>query len=204
MGLPLKTSERGLREELLRVLTETSGFERGDFEKEGRGKAAVLALFRGETFLQSEILLILRAPGLLVNPGQVALPGGGVEPGDLGDSIRTALRETEEEVGLSPAGVTPLGVLPALPTVAGHFMVETVLGIWTGPPNPTLILQKTEVAHAEWMSVAGLIASRKTERRVVHSVEMELPVFQWGEQRMWGLTGMIFDLIRKRYDKLFP
>jgi 8-oxo-dGTP pyrophosphatase MutT (NUDIX family) len=204
MGSPLKTSDQSLREALLRILSETSGFERGNFETEGRGKAAVLALFRGETFLQSEILLILRASGLLVNPGQVALPGGSAEPADLNDTIRTALRETEEEVGLNPAGVTPLGLLPALPTVAGHFMVDTVLGIWTGSANPPLILQKTEVAHAEWMSVAGLIASRKTEQRVVHGVEMELPVFQWGEQRMWGLTAMIFDLIRKRYDKLFP
>jgi 8-oxo-dGTP pyrophosphatase MutT (NUDIX family) len=192
-----------LENELKKILESPLGFGRDDFSVEGRGRAAVLALFRGARFLESEILLILRAPDLVLNPGQVALPGGGSEPADQGDSIRTALRETEEEVGLSPASIRPLGVLPELPTVTGQIVVDPVIGIWVHELPAELTLQISEVAHAEWMKVSDLIASRHTEVRMVHGVEMELPVFLWGEQRMWGLTAMIFDLIRRRYDKLF-
>jgi 8-oxo-dGTP pyrophosphatase MutT (NUDIX family) len=189
--------------ELKQIASHELGFGRDDYALEGRGRAAVLALFHGTSFIESRILLILRSPDLVINPGQVALPGGGIEPGDEGDSIRTALRETFEEVGLESHEILPLGILPALPTVSGQFVVDSVLGVWNSKTHPDLTLQASEVAHAEWMSVRDLLASRVTEVRMVHGVEMELPVFTWGEQRMWGLTAMIFDLIRKRYDKLF-
>ena len=190
--------------ELEGILEQPIGFERTDFLLEGRARAAVLALFRGRSFLESEILLILRSPDLLINPGQVALPGGGAEPDDQGNSISTALRETYEEVGLSPEHIRAIGLLPALPTVSGHFIVDPVLAVWTHAEFQDLSIQATEVAHADWMKVSDLLASRTTETRMVHGVEMELPVFLWGERRMWGLTAMIFDLIRRRYDKLFP
>ena len=189
--------------QLKQILTHPLGYGREDFSVEGRDRAAVLALFRGRSFLESEILLILRSPDLFVNPGQVALPGGGAEDADGGDPAKTALRETQEEVGLSAVHIQTLGVLPALPTVTGHFVVESVLGVWMASSEQPLSLQASEVAQAEWVKISTLIATRKTEKRLVHGVEMDLPVFQWGEQRMWGLTAMIFDLILRRYDNLF-
>jgi 8-oxo-dGTP pyrophosphatase MutT (NUDIX family) len=192
-----------LIEELKQVLDVPIGFGREDFVFEAKTHAAVLALFRGRSFLESEILLTLRAPGLVQNPGQVALPGGGIEHADEGDPLRTALRETQEEVGLSAEYIRALGKLPCLPTVTGQYVVDPVLGVWVGASEQILTLQVSEVAHAEWTPVSLLLASRSTEKRLVHGVEMELPVFQWGEHRMWGLTAMIFDLIRRRYDKLY-
>ena len=170
---------------------------------ESQDKASVLVLFRGPHFLASEILLILRSPELLRNPGQVAFPGGRIEPSDLGNSLRTALRETEEEVGLSSNNILGLGLLPALPTVTGQLLVDPVLGVWNTEISEDFILQSSEVIHAEWVSVSSLISSRVLEQRLVHSVEMELPVFKWGERQIWGMTAMIFDLILKRYDSIF-
>jgi len=188
--------------ELKKILEVPLDFGRVNFSLTDYGRAAVLALFRGRNFKESEILLILRDPNLAMNPGQVALPGGGVDPSDQGDSIRAALRETAEEVGLDSAHILALGLLPFLPTVSGHFVVDPVLGVWNSSTDQVLTLQTDEVAHAQWVKVSDLFASRSAEIRLVHGVEMELPVFQWGEHRMWGLTALIFDLIRLRYDKL--
>src|SRR4051794_18620492 len=57
-----------------------------------------------------DLLLLARASTLRSHPGQVAFPGGRVDPGDDGP-ITTALREAQEETGLDPAGVEVLGPL---------------------------------------------------------------------------------------------
>jgi 8-oxo-dGTP pyrophosphatase MutT (NUDIX family) len=192
-----------LAEELSQILAQTSDYDRV-FEREEKNQASVLALFFGTCFLNSEILLILRSDGLLQNPGQVALPGGSLESIDQGKFARAALRETREEVGIDPVNIQVLGDLPPLTTVTGQFEVHPVLGIWTGQKKPALVLETNEVADAEWVSVQSLRESRGVEKRMVHGVEMVLPVFYWKERRVWGLTAMIFDLILKRYDNLFP
>jgi 8-oxo-dGTP pyrophosphatase MutT (NUDIX family) len=189
--------------ELKAVMKHELCFERNHLIVEDMKMAAVLALFRGHRFLESEILLILRSPDLVQNPGQVALPGGALDAEDERNFVRAALRETFEEVGLYSDSIEVYGVLPPMPTVTGGFLVNPVLGRFTGTKVAPLQLQETEVSEASWVKVADLIASRETERRVVQGVEMELPVYYWKENRMWGLTAMIFDLICRRYDKLF-
>nr|WP_231979599.1 CoA pyrophosphatase [Tessaracoccus coleopterorum] len=58
-----------------------------------------------------QLTFLTRAEALRRHAGQVALPGGRVDPGDT-DRAFTALREANEEVGLDPSLVTVLGVLP--------------------------------------------------------------------------------------------
>lgn len=57
-----------------------------------------------------DVLLLRRSTTLSHHPGQIAFPGGGVEPGDC-SPFATAVREAAEETGLEPAGVTDLGPL---------------------------------------------------------------------------------------------
>ena len=85
-------------------------------------RASVLVLFSGKNFQDSEILLLKRSSTVLTHPDQVAFPGGGVEERDQGNVIETALRETEEEVGLFREGILPFGALPGLPTVSGEVL----------------------------------------------------------------------------------
>ncbi len=165
--------------------------------------AAVLALFSGPSLLESEILLIKRSLTVVTHAGQVALPGGGVEDVDQNDCVATALRETYEEVGLQPQGMSVVGLLPSFPTVSGGYFVSPVLGVADRDTRSlSFNLDSREVGRCAWVSVSELKATRSLEKHMVRGVEMELPFFQWGEEKMWGLTALIFDLILRRYDNL--
>ena len=59
-----------------------------------------------------------------------------------------------------------------------------------------------EVAFSEWARVSDLMETRIDEERVVRGVPMRLPEFQWKNERMWGMTALIFDLILKRYVRM--
>ncbi|MBC7395908.1 MAG: CoA pyrophosphatase [Bdellovibrionales bacterium] len=170
---------------------------------EVQSRAAVLALFRGQSFLDSEVLLILRSKHLSVHAGEVAFPGGGMEMLDMSNPVQTALRECFEEVGIPASAVQALGVLPMLPTLSGKALVDPVIAIHEAPAETGLILDGHEVSAAEWVSVRALKETRKLELRTVPSGEFAFPYFQWKEEKMWGLTAMIFDLILRRYDRLF-
>ncbi|MEZ5716508.1 MAG: CoA pyrophosphatase [Paracoccaceae bacterium] len=73
-----------------------------------------------------ELILTKRASGLKHHPGQIAFPGGKQDEGDA-DVTAAALREAHEEIGLPPANVEILGLLPSHETVTG-FTVTPVLG----------------------------------------------------------------------------
>src|SRR5690606_25205393 len=86
----------------------------GDFRP-----AAVLLLFTPTTvpaagFPGLDLFLVQRSPLLRAHPGQIALPGGGADPGDAGPA-GTALREAHEEIGLAPERVAVLGEPPPVP-----------------------------------------------------------------------------------------
>ncbi len=169
----------------------------------GDARASVLALFSGESFHGSEILLLKRSSTVLTHPGQVAFPGGGVEEQDLGNPVETALRETFEEVGLAREGIHSFGILPGLPTVSGGVFVSPVLAV----ANPAvrgsrIIPDSNEVAHADWVRVQDLVSSRKEVERMVRGMTMSLPEFEWKGERVWGMTALIFDLILRRYAKI--
>jgi 8-oxo-dGTP pyrophosphatase MutT (NUDIX family) len=103
-----------------------------------------------------DLLLTQRASTLRAHPGQVAFPGGRLDPGD-GDPqdprdvlelpggtaaaahVRAALREAQEETGLDPSGIEVLGALPKAPVpVSGHD-VTPVVGWWSRPTSVDVV-----------------------------------------------------------------
>ncbi len=134
-----------------------------------------------------------RSATVKTHQSQVAFPGGGVEPQDENDPIRTALRESFEEVGISPHHVKVLKTLPPLPTLTSGFFVVPVMGIIKQDAmNTDLVLDAQEVAYAEWVSIEKLLETKRTEHG--------FPVFDWvgkdhKKRKVWGLTAIIFELI---------
>ena len=168
-------------------------------------RASVLAVFSGESLLDSKVLLIKRSEEVATHKGQVAFPGGGVELRDSGNLIETALREAEEEVGLSRDRIKPIGFLPSIPTVTGGFQVAPLLAAApSGVDQALLRIDPREVAFAGWAKVSDLIGTRKEAVHRARGAEVLLPEYDWKGERMWGMTALIFDLVLRRYARIKP
>ncbi len=127
----------------------------------GTAAAAVLVpLVMRERGLQ--VLLTRRTEHLRSHAGQVSFPGGRVEAQDA-DAIATALRETDEEVGLARRHIEVIGALPAYSTVTG-FVVTPVVALVA--PGFVLQIDAVEVAEAFEVPLAFLMQPRNHRRHL--------------------------------------
>ena len=135
------------------------------------------------------VLLTERSAALKHHAGQIAFPGGRMEPGDV-DIVHTALRETHEEVGIAPDRVTVVGYLPPLPTVTGY-AVTPVIGIVRAPVMPSI--DRAEVSAAFEVPLALILDSANARTRVRRYRGLRIPVveFHYAGHRIWGATAQI-------------
>jgi 8-oxo-dGTP pyrophosphatase MutT (NUDIX family) len=139
------------------------------------------------------VLLTRRTDHLARHAGQIAFPGGRVEEADA-DPVATALRETEEEIGLSRRHIEPVGRLDRYVTRTG-FAVTPVVAI-VHPPF-TLTLDRQEVADAFEAPLAFFLdpANRKMQSAEYQGILRHFYVFPYGERNIWGATaGMLVNL----------
>lgn len=136
------------------------------------------------------VLLTQRTAHLRDHAGQIAFPGGRVEPDDE-SHVATALRETEEEIGLHRRHVEVVGVLPNYRTGTG-FSVTPVVG-FVHPPF-SLTLDAFEVAEAFEVPLAFLLdpANHQKHRMHYRGAMREYFAMPYGDYFIWGATaGMI-------------
>ncbi|MGY4100374.1 NUDIX hydrolase [Nocardia sp. R16R-3T] len=161
-------------------------------------QAAVLVLFSGSPQADPEaagglpadadVLLTQRASTMRQHRGQVAFPGGAVDPGDSGP-IDTALREACEETGLARAGVEPFAILPKLFVPPSRFDVTPVLAYWH-TPRPVQVVNHTETERVVRVPLTDLL--EPANRFMVRgSLGYQSPAFQVDGMLVWGLTGGI-------------
>lgn len=155
-------------------------------------RAAVLIplIDRGD---QLTVLFTLRAEDLKHHAGQISFPGGRLEPGDA-DATAAALRETEEEIGLSREFIDVLGALPDHAVITGY-RVTPVVGLVR--PGFELVLDPTEVAGTFEAPLGHLLdpSTPARHRRLVAGEEIETIDFPWGSFNIWGATaGMLLTL----------
>jgi 8-oxo-dGTP pyrophosphatase MutT (NUDIX family) len=79
------------------------------------------------------LLFTRRTESVPSHKGEISFPGGALEPGE--DAVRAALREAEEEVGLSPALAEPLGALDDVPSIARYVVTPVVAAVHAPPPS---------------------------------------------------------------------
>lgn len=145
---------------------------------------------------QLTVLLTQRGEGLSRHAGQIAFPGGRMEPTDS-DPTATALREAHEEVGLDPSFVETLGYLDAYRTGTGFRIFPVVSLVREGF---TLQLDAREVADAFEVPLAFLMdeANHHTETRSWRGQERRFYAMPFGERYIWGATAGIMKNMHRR------
>ena len=157
---------------------------------QGGRPSAVLLLF-GETDGEADLLIVQRSPYLRRHAGQPAFPGGAMEPSD-GGPVGAALREATEEVGVDPAGVEVLAVLPELFIPRSGFRVTPVLAWWR-EPSPFVPASDGEIVSAVRARLADLAdpANRLTVR--LPNGMTAGPAFRLHGMLVWGFTAAVVD-----------
>ncbi len=149
-----------------------------------------------------DVLLLSRATTLRSHPGQVAFPGGRIDPGDDG-VIAAALREAREETGLDPTGVEVLGTLGEIPLDYSRHLVTPVLGWWRHP-SPVRVVDVAESSDVFRTPVADLLDPANRGVVVIRrdGVEYRGPGFVVSDgdrtHLVWGFTGTILDRLFDR------
>ncbi len=223
-------------QDLLRVARSGPGLQMEDREPwrigridENYRRSAVLILFGALDDLPSrraapadgvgrdlDVLLVQRAATLRSHPGQVAFPGGRLDPEDgdphelvsvpggrvSGAHVRAALREAEEETGLDPRGVEVLGALAPVPLPVSNHLVTPVLGWWQDV-SPVDVVDHAESSLVFRVPVLDLIdpanrhyAAVTRGRQTYRSPAFAVPVAGTGSRvTVWGFTGVLLDRV---------
>ncbi|MSO74190.1 MAG: CoA pyrophosphatase [Alphaproteobacteria bacterium] len=135
------------------------------------------------------ILLTRRTDHLVVHAGQISFPGGRCADGDR-SPLDTALRETEEEIGLDRDRVRVLGRLDNY-LVGTGYRITPILGLATPPFE--LVPDSYEVAEIFELPLDFVLEpdNYRKDSRLVNGVERRFNVLAYGEHYIWGATASI-------------
>ena len=159
----------------------------------GSPAAVLVPLFEegGET----RVILTVRSGRLRSHQGEVAFPGGRLDPGE--SVVECALREANEEVGLDPALVEVIGRLTSTPTATSNMVVTPVVGTLVSRPTPVASPAEVDrvfdvaladlaadgVFHEEWWSPPG-----RSGQPARPGSEFPVWFFEVAGEMVWGVT----------------
>ena len=167
-----------------------------DFSQINPKRAAVLMLVYPKD-AQATLSLIERNSYKGVHSSQIAFPGGKIESFDS-SPLYTALRETEEEVGVPRESVTIVCPFSELYIPPSNFKVSPFLGFCESAPF--FIPDPREVASLVELPLSVLLDDRFTEMRLMatsYSESIGVPVFKVGPHAVWGATAMMLSELKE-------
>jgi 8-oxo-dGTP pyrophosphatase MutT (NUDIX family) len=144
---------------------------------------------------ESSVLLIRRGVHLRANPGEIAFPGGRIDPGE--SAVAAALREAEEEVALAPSAVEVLGELPTVLAARRDVPIRPFVAV--AGTAPVLKANPDEVDCVLLVPLRDLVAPGRYWEE--HWARADDPTrvmhfFDLGEDVIWGATArMLYDLL---------
>lgn len=141
------------------------------------------------------LLLTVRREHLRTHAGQIALPGGRVDPGE--SSADAAVREAWEELGVPPSAVELVGSIESYRTVTGYLVTPVIAVV---PPDLPLSPHDAEVA--DWFEAPlAFILDKANQRRqsaVFAGRERHYWEIMWQGRRIWGATAAILVNLSRR------
>lgn len=144
------------------------------------------------------VLLTLRTPDLKSHSGQIAFPGGKIDPTDA-DPLAAALREAHEEIDLDKRFIEPIGYLDLYLTFSGFRIVPVVAHVspdYVMKPNPS------EVAEAFEVPLDFLMHPDNHQylSRAWQNIERKYIAMPYGDRYIWGVTAGI---LRNLYERIY-
>lgn len=161
-----------------------------------RPAAALILLYPGEH--GPSFPLTMRRHDLPHHPGQISLPGGGIDAGE--SPVAGALREAHEEIGVDPRDIRVLGALSPLWVIVSNFVVQPFIGVidhrpeFRASPREVSALIETPIS---WLRDPARASS---EQRMRSGVLVTFPYFDFGGHQIWGATAMILSEVRELID----
>ena len=164
-----------------------------ELRAEADTQAAVLAAVTNRP--APGVILTVRREHLRTHAGQVAFPGGRVDPGE--DAVAAAVREAHEEILLDPAAVEVVGTVEPYRTVTGYLVTPVIAVI-----RPDLPLQLHEHEVADWFEAPldFILDPLNQHRRsaLFQGATRHYYEIVWNDRRIWGATAaMIVNLSRR-------
>jgi 8-oxo-dGTP pyrophosphatase MutT (NUDIX family) len=141
------------------------------------------------------VILTVRREHLRTHAGQIAFPGGRIDPGE--EAVAAALREAHEEILLDPGAVTVVGTADRYRTVT-DYLVTPVIGVI--PPDLPLEPHEHEVADWFEAPLSFILDPANQQRRsaLFQGRERHYYEIDWNGRRIWGATAaMIVNLSRR-------
>ena len=167
-----------------------------DYSVHNPKTSAVLSLFYPKNG-KAHILLIVRSAYPGVHSSQIAFPGGKKETEDL-DLKQTALRETNEEVGVNAAEVKIVKQWSDIYIPPSNFIVSPFMGIIE--KRPDFLLQPDEVSAIIELPVSQLLDDRlvqNVQMSTSYATNIQVPAFVIEKHIVWGATAMILSEIKE-------
>ena len=157
----------------------------------GKKSAVLVPFFSSQEDVR--ILFLRRSSLLAHHAGEICFPGGMREDIDV-TPLSTALRETEEETGISSSAVEALRLLPVEHSVVTSIAVFPVAGIVSGVLEETIILSKGEIDEFRFAQIDCFPAVPEREEVLLDGVPHTYPVYSLDNGwRIWGVTARILE-----------
>ncbi len=167
------------------------------YKKNTAKRAGVMALFYPSNEFETHLALILRKSYKGVHSAQIGFPGGKYEMNDA-NLQETALRETEEEVGVPRNSIEVIKELTEVYIPPSDFFVKPFVGL--SKLTPQFILQDREVEELVEVPLSHFMDDAVKTQQILstsYATEIQVPAFLLNNHLVWGATAMMLNEVRE-------
>lgn len=171
-------------------------------EKSKPNKAGVMALFYPGSGRQTHLILILRNSYPGVHSNQISFPGGKFERQDR-DLLETALRETQEEIGVPKEKVQVIRAITEVFIPPSNFEVQPYIGLYEDPE--AFIIEESEVASLVEVPLVDFMDDTKLITRNLstsYADNIAVPAFNFSGHTVWGATAMMLSEVKELFKQV--